>query len=123
MITAETLEAEFGKMITAKELSRYLGVDPRTLNKYPELWGGVEVFPGTYRFSYDVVKARLENARIDNEERQEAVARKRNLRQQNIPEAVSGCNKKIRASGASVGAGKIRRTQTKPDPHGLFESS
>ena len=47
---------EFGRPITPKDLAMLLNVDPRTVIKYADRWGGIEICPGTYRFFENLVK-------------------------------------------------------------------
>ena len=39
----------YGRCIEPKELAKFLNLDIRTLKKYSDRWGGVEVSPGRYR--------------------------------------------------------------------------
>jgi hypothetical protein len=49
MINAE-LSQNCGECLTASELAEFLKLDRRTVVKYANRWGGVEVTPGTWRF-------------------------------------------------------------------------
>jgi len=122
-ITSEDLISDYGEMITPKELAKYLGIDPRTLMKYAHQWGGVEIVPGQYRFFYKDVKERLNNARINNEKRQEEMACKHHGKREDIPEALPGRDKKIGTASDSLGKRDTRRGRAKPDPHGLLDDN
>ena len=46
----DRLRSELGEPLDAADLAEILGIDPRTVKRYADRWGGVEVAPGTYRF-------------------------------------------------------------------------
>ena len=73
-LTASVFETEYGRSITPKELGKFLGLDPRSLIKYADRWGGVEVFPGTWRFFENRVKEVLD-AELDNCAREKEIPR------------------------------------------------
>jgi len=50
MSNITTLIEAYGKAMTPKEVAIFLGVDYRTVIKYADRWGGVEVSPGKYKF-------------------------------------------------------------------------
>jgi DNA-directed RNA polymerase specialized sigma subunit len=49
-ITAKDLENLYGRAMKPTELAKFLGIDVRTVKKYGDRWGGVEVAPGYMRF-------------------------------------------------------------------------
>jgi len=59
-------ESIYGRVIKPQELANFLGLDRRTVIKYADMWGGVQVSPGCYRFFENLVKERLDYARIIN---------------------------------------------------------
>jgi DNA-directed RNA polymerase specialized sigma subunit len=46
-ITAKDLENLYGRAMKPTELAKFLGIDVRTVKKYGDRWGGVEVAPVT----------------------------------------------------------------------------
>jgi hypothetical protein len=70
MDVIEDLEKKFGRSLTAKDLARLLRVDPRTVNQYAHLWGGIKVTPTHYRFFEKKVVEVLQNANNHNEKGQ-----------------------------------------------------
>jgi hypothetical protein len=120
-LTAENLKESFGDLITPEELAAYLKIDKRTLLKNALFWGGVEIYPGKFRFFADIVKGRLSHARLDIETRKKEMARSSGAQRKKKTEAVSGCIKKIPAGSFSVGKRGAGKTQGRRDPHGIFD--
>ena len=57
----------FGKSYTPQELAQWLNLDPRTVNKYADRWGGVEVAPGKMRFFEKRIKEVINAVQTWNE--------------------------------------------------------
>ncbi len=68
-----SLEEEYGRFVKPEELAAFLGVDTRTVKKYSDLWGGIEVSPGKLRFFDKVIRRKLD-AQFNKQKRQEALA-------------------------------------------------
>ena len=118
------LEKEFGRVVTAKELAEFLKIDVRTLKKYGDRWGGVEVTPGTWRFFEKPVLEVL-NAKSDMQTRQKSLACEHNRARCDKTETVSRRQPKIGKGSYRLG----KRTKkgdhrgVKDDPFGLLDGS
>ncbi|HSL62367.1 MAG TPA: hypothetical protein VK885_11295 [Desulfotignum sp.] len=123
VLTAEKLTHEFGPLIKPEDLSEFLGIDKRTLLKHSRFWGGIEVYPGRYRFFEKDVKERLENARTDNKTWKEAMARFRNDKRGEKATAVSRRNQGIEKSGCKMGGRNSGAAGSRPDKHGIFNNA
>ena len=60
------LQQEFGAPMTVSQVAELLGVDRRTIKKYPELYGGVWVAPGRLRFFENRIREILDANTIPN---------------------------------------------------------
>ena len=60
----------YGKALKPAQVGKIFHLDPRTVRKYARDLGGVEVFPGTWRFFDKLVKERIDHAIFDHETRQ-----------------------------------------------------
>ena len=60
------LQQEFGAPMTVSQVAELLGVDRRTITKYPELYGGVWVAPGRLRFFENRIREILDANTIPN---------------------------------------------------------
>jgi hypothetical protein len=69
----EELEKKYGKALTPKQLADFLGVDPRTLIKYRDKWGGIQISPGKWRFFEKIVKEVIKNGTYKEPQRQKEV--------------------------------------------------
>jgi len=65
--------AIYGKALRPAQVAKIFGLDPRTVRKYARELGGIEVFPGTWRFFEKLVKERIDYAIFDNEARKAQV--------------------------------------------------
>ena len=120
MMTSE-LEAIYGRFITPRELANFLGIDPRTVIKYADLWGGVQVSPGRYRFFENRIKEVLNDARFDNETREKALEGQHHGRRSVASEAVRGCDKKVLQAGRGLGNSTEGRDGKRTNRHGLLD--
>jgi uncharacterized protein YjcR len=118
MLRAE-LESIYGRSMKPKELAEFLGIDTRTVIKYADRWGGVEVCPGKYRFFENRIKEVLD-AKFNNETRLETMERNRHGQGRKTGQIVSGCHKKILSECGSVGKGNTKETRKSTDRHGLL---
>ena len=62
------LQQEFGAPMTVSQVAELLGVDRRTIQKYPELYGGVRVAPGRLRFFENRIREILDANSIPNKD-------------------------------------------------------
>ena len=60
------LQQEYGAPMTVSQVAELLGVDRRTITKYPELYGGVWVAPGRLRFFENRIREILDANTIPN---------------------------------------------------------
>ena len=120
-ISATDLEYKYGRCISPKELAKFLGLDVRTLIKYASIWGGVEVFPGTWRFFENRIKEVL-NAKFDKETWKEPLPSERDGQRKSKRKVVSGFHQTIISGSGNLG----KRNKGKPekgaitDKFGLF---
>ncbi|MBF0395497.1 MAG: hypothetical protein HQK78_01880 [Desulfobacterales bacterium] len=70
LMSIADLEKNYGKALKPKELAKLLAVDCRTIIKYADKWGGVEVSPGHFRFFENKIKEILD-AKFNNKAREE----------------------------------------------------
>ena len=68
-----SLEQDYGRAIKPEELAAFLGVDRRTVIKYSDRWGGIEVSPGKFRFFEKLIRRKID-AQFNNETWKEKVA-------------------------------------------------
>ena len=114
----EELRKDYGDPLTAAEVAAFFGVDRRTVQKYPERFGGVWVAPGRLRFFENRIREILHANTIPNERRGEMAGRCEDQRGQ-------GGNKDVRRrAGREKGSNSMgkRNPQTIPsgrDPYGL----
>jgi hypothetical protein len=102
-ITAEDLKLIYGRSIKPKELATFLGLDARTLIKYADTWGGVEVSPGNWRFFENLIKEVIKDAEHNMQAWKKEVSRKRHDSKNNQAEIVSRCDEEILSKGHRVG--------------------
>ena len=121
MLGAE-FESQYGRSVTPKELAKFLGIDTRTVIKYADRWGGVEVCPGKYRFFENRIKEVLD-AQFNNETRRETMERNRHGQRREAGQTVSECHKRNISKSGSLGKGNTKRTPRDEDRHGLFDDS
>jgi hypothetical protein len=112
----------YGRCIEPKELAKFLHLDIRTLKKYSDRWGGVEVSPGRYRFFENQVKEVL-NAKFNQKKGRPALSRKCNNKGNNTAKTISRQHKEIRKGGIIMGTrnAKETKTGTRKSRHGLFD--
>ena len=55
------LQHELGQPITPAALARWLGIDVKTVRKYADRWGGVEVAPKRVIFFERIVEERIKS--------------------------------------------------------------
>jgi len=121
MLRAE-LESIYGRSMKPKELAEFLGIDTRTVIKYADRWGGVEVCPGKYRFFENRIKEVLD-AKFNNETRSETMERNCHGQRRKTGQTVSGCHKKDISESNSMGKGHAKETRKNTDRHGLLDDS
>ena len=117
-----TLEQNYGRAIKPDELATFLGVDRRTVIKYSNRWGGIEVSPGKYRFFEKLIRRKID-AQFNNEKRKEKMAGhsdgQRPKKGQIVPRQFKGS-----LSGSSfMGKGGKREVRNRTDRHGLFDTA
>ena len=117
----EELESIYGRSIKPKELADFLGLDRRTLIKYVDRWGGVQVSPGRYRFFENRIKEILNDAWFDNKTWKKALEGQHHGRRTVVPKIVYGRDKKIVQRSCGLGKREKRRDGKKPNRHGLLD--
>ncbi len=123
MLTTKDLEDRYGRSVTAQELSNFLGVDRRTVIKYADRWGGVEVVPGRLRFFEKRIEEKL-NAEFNREARQTPLASERTSKRDKPSKTIPGRYKDLKtASGAVGGRNKKPVGKGAPSRHGLLDTS
>jgi hypothetical protein len=116
------LKEELGVALTATELGRLLKLDRRTVVKYADRWGGVEVCPGTYRF-FEKRILEVINGASASKACEEAVCRISDGQRQAGGKVVSRREQKESAGRRDMGGEKARRNgSANPDPHGIFNN-
>ena len=120
-VNAVDLEQIYGKSIKPSELAKFLGVDARTVKKYYERWGGVEIAPGHVRFFEKRVLEVL-NAELDYQAWEETIPRK--CYDSRNPEAKTVPRLKQEIVQGSGGMGKRDKqnasTESVEDKFGIF---
>lgn len=109
-MTAADLDALLGRAIPDRTLAEYLGMDVRTLRKYHERWGGVEVSPGRFVFFEKHIKGIIENAKPEPVEPPRKTLKSESKPRQN--------GSPSRRQGGSSGS-----TEHLEDPYGLLNPS
>lgn len=117
----ESLKETYGNVLTDVELSEFLGIDPRTVKKYADIWGGVEVSPGKFRFYEKVIRRRLD-ANIDNEAWQKALEGSCRPKWKKKRKAVSRPDNRVQEKCNIMGNGGKEKTGKRVDRHGLFDN-
>jgi hypothetical protein len=115
----DIIHESFGKSMTPKELASYLNVDPRTVVRYADYWGGIEVSPGKYRF-FEKRVMEVINANSDNQTWEKKVGRFRDGFRGKSVEGVSGRVKKI-IQGSSDMGNRRKKEDCTGDRHGLLD--
>jgi hypothetical protein len=115
------LEQEYGRAYTPQELGKLVNLDPRTVIKYHERWGGVEVAPGKWRFFDKGIKEVL-NAKQGFEKRHGKIQGERDSSGTDTSKTVSGREQKVASGRSGMGKGnkKAIGTEAIPDPYGIF---
>ena len=114
------LSEQYGPTLTPQQLADYLQVDTRTIRKYADRWGGVQVCPGVYRFPLKIVQEVVERAVINSETWEEKMERQHNGQGNNQAKVISRQQQGIRKGGRNVGSGNKKGTAKIPNSFGLF---
>jgi hypothetical protein len=122
-MNTEELEALYGRSIKPKKLAEFLGLDRRTIIKYADQWGGVQVAPGRYRFFENRIKEIMNDAWLDKQTQEEALEGQHHDRRRVASKNVPGCNKKIAQRGRRMGNGEKERDGKRPNRHGLLDDT
>ena len=116
-----SLEEALGRPYTPQQLGKILDLDPRTVIKYADRLGGVEVSPGKWRFFDNLVKESINNALLDKEARSKALSGIRDGKGYPAAKAVP------KRQQANIGRGnRVGRERNRTDiertgnRHGLF---
>jgi hypothetical protein len=120
LMTPKELETAYGKSIKPADLANFLQVDPRTLVKYADRWGGVQVAPGRYRFFENLIKENIENAKSNQKKNPTALERQYRCRRESIPKTVPGRLEKIPKKSNDVGDRKTKEAPAGANRHGLL---
>ncbi|MCE5262578.1 MAG: helix-turn-helix domain-containing protein [Deltaproteobacteria bacterium] len=115
------LSQDFGECLTASELAKLLKLDRRTVVKYADRWGGVEVTPGTWRFFEKRILEVL-NAEQGFEKRHITIQGKCYGSGANASKTLSRHEQKVISSSSGVGKGNKKGVgrETIPDKFGIF---
>jgi hypothetical protein len=117
-----TLREELGKALTPQEVADLFGIDARTVRKYSERLGGVEVAPGCLRFFENRIRE-IVYADANNSTRQVTVARGSENRGEDSGLKMVRPGRKRAKSGHFVGGKDEGGTgEAERDPHNLLES-
>ena len=115
------LARDCGDCLTATELAEFLKIDRRTVIKYADKWGGVEVTLGTWRFFENRIKEAL-NAQFNFKTGNKALPSRCNGKGSNATENISGRFTKVEKGCLSLGRGNTKRAGEKDiqDKYGIF---
>lgn len=115
------MEQEYGRVFTPQELGEFLQLDRRTIIKYAECWGGVEVAPGIWRFFEKRIMEAL-NAEQGFKKRHSTIQGKRDGSGADATKTVPGRRKELISSGSDMGKRNKKRTgeEAIPDKYGIF---
>ena len=120
-MTNTELAQNYGGCLTATELAEFLKIDRRTIIKYADCWGGVEVTPGTWRFFEKRILEVL-NAQFNNEAGKISLPGQCNGKGNNAAEDISGRFTKIKKGSLSLGRGNTKKDGERAvqDKYGVF---
>jgi hypothetical protein len=116
------LEQDYGRVMKPEELAKFLGVDRRTVIKYSDRWGGIEVSPGKYRFFEKLIRRKID-AQFNIETRETEVAGHCDGQRQKKGQIVSGPVKELIPASSAMGKGGNRRIRKRTDRHGLLDNA
>ena len=116
----QDLKEELGAALTPKEVAKLFGVDPRTVKKYADILGGVEVVPGRLRFFENQIR-RFIHANGNLATRCSEVARRReDARQDRCLEMVWEWSKGTQQR-SPLGSGDKKNSRSRTDEHGIAD--
>ena len=115
-------EQDYGRVMKPEELAKFLGVDRRTVIKYSDRWGGIEVSPGKYRFFEKLIRRKID-AQFNIETRKEEVAGHGDGQRQKKGQTVSGSIKELIPASSAMGKGGNGRIRKRTDRHGLLDNA
>ena len=122
MFVHSTFIKDYGRTIKPEELAGILDIDRRTVIKYADRWGGIEVSPGKYRFFEKLIRRKID-AKFNYEKRQEEVAGNNNGQWAKKRPTVSRPHKGVETGSGLVGKGGKGKDRKRADRHGLFNKS
>lgn len=117
-----SLADELGPARTAKEIAEIFSVDPRTVRKYPEFYGGVQVAPGVYRF-FDNRIREIVYANENGSQRSAAMESCGKGSRQDSCFTVVRPGREGEAQSNHMGGGRKKADpggEQEADPHGIF---
>jgi hypothetical protein len=122
-MSLEEFRAELGAPLTASEVGELLGIDPRTVRKYPERLGGVWVAPGCLRFFENRIREIIYADGNEPEGSSPLAGHSEDSRQ-------DGCLKMVRpgregaAQSNNMGGSRKKANpgRGQADPHGIFNN-
>ena len=106
--------------MTAKELAKLLKVNPRTINQYAHLWGGIKVTPTHYRFFEKKVVEVIKNADHHHQEGQAPGSGQSHGAKKALLQALSRRGAPVQKRRRPVGNRHPKMAGTGVDGHGLF---
>jgi hypothetical protein len=116
------LQEELGKALTPQQVAELFGIDARTVRKYSERLGGVEVAPGCLRFFEKRIRE-IVYADANDSTRRCSMAGSGEDRREDSGLEVVRPGKRGRKKGNLLGrAEKDRAQESTEDPHKLLES-
>jgi hypothetical protein len=120
-VNCDALETIYGRSIRPQELADFLGLDRRTVIKYADRWGGVQVSPGRYRFFENRIKEMLNDAWFNNQTREKALASQHHGRRDVVSKTVSGRNQKVVPQSRGLGDPAEGSDRKRSNRHGLVD--
>jgi len=120
-MNATELESIYGKSIRPGELAKFLGLDRRTVIKYADKWGGVQVSPGRYRFFENRIKEILNDAWFDNQTWKKALEGQHHGRGRVASKAIPGRNQKVVPRSRGMGDRTKEGDRKEANRHGLLD--
>ncbi|MBC8420340.1 MAG: hypothetical protein H8E10_17280 [Desulfobacterales bacterium] len=115
------LESIYGRSIRPGELGKFLGLDRRTVIKYADKWGGVQVSPGRYRFFENRIKEILNDAWFSNQTWEKTLEGQHHGRGRVAPKIVSGRNKEVLPRSRGMGDRTKGEDRKEENRHGLLD--
>ena len=121
-MNATELESIYGRSVRPGELAKFLGLDRRTVIKYADKWGGVQVSPGRYRFFENRIREILNDACIDKQTWKKALEGQHHGGGRVASKIISGRNKEIVPRSRGMGDRTKEGDRKEANRHGLLDA-